>query len=148
MDVEARDGDGEVGGVGAGAEDQTRGFNLEFIWEIGAFDADGPLVLGRLYTQLAFWRCFSTMQETYLAQTRSGDEATAALDLLHLKKPIREAANHVRSIVQVTCLVLLQFGESRERVGLGCLLDDRSKGLYAGSVRLEQPDLGVAARVS
>lgn len=86
------------------------------------------------------------MRTTYTpAQVGCGDEAPTGLDLLHLQQSVCQTADHVCRVVQVTCLVLVQFGQGGEGVRKSCVLDYCPEWLYACGVGLKERDFGVAA---
>jgi hypothetical protein len=78
------------------------------------------------------------------AQIGGCHKAAAGVDLIHLDQPVRETANHVCSVAEMTCLFLIQLGHSCECIRSRGALDDCLEGLHGSGVRLEESDFGVA----
>lgn len=46
-------------------------------------------------------------RDTHLLQIGGRDESTAGMHLVHFDEPFGERADHIRCVVQVTCLFLV-----------------------------------------
>jgi hypothetical protein len=82
------------------------------------------------------------------AQTGGCHEAATGVDLIHLDEAVRETADHVCRVAEMTCLFLIQLGHGCESIGPRSILDDRLEGLHGRGVRLKESDFGVATLCS
>lgn len=74
--------------------------------------------------------CMAYLGGSYAdAQIGCCDESAAGVDLVHLHETVGEAANHIRGVVQVACLFLVQLGQGGKCVWARRVLDDCSEGL-------------------
>lgn len=82
------------------------------------------------------------------AQIGGCHEAAASLDLIHFDQPVCKTAKHVRSVAEMTCLLLIQLGHCCESIRSRGMLDHRPEGLHGRGVRLEESDFGIATPCS
>lgn len=79
---------------------------------------------------------------------RSHDRPPTCVDLIHLDNTLGEGAHHISGMMQMTGLILVEFGQCSEWVWGGCCTDDVAEWLDGCRVCLEERDFGVAVIVS